>query len=859
MKELQTIGDVVEQHLCHSCGTCAGICPRGAIAMIESPSGFLVAKIDNEQCTRCGLCVRVCPGWHLIPGTLAADVDPLKGSVLKAFQVRATDRNVLQASQSGGAVTAVLTHMMTSGQIDSALLARMPDDGTLRPEPVEVATPEDVLACCGSLYCPMPTCKLIGTEAGNRGRRAFVGVSCQVHGLRNTLAALPAATCEPPLVIGLVCAGHLSYFQMEYLARAVGVPRCQVQSLRFRDKHLHGWPGEVTVRTVDGRDHAVSRRERLLSKPVFEALRCRLCFDQMNVLSDLVVGDPWGMCRDPEGLSVVLARTDRGLAALTGAEAAGHVTLEEVSVDDIFRGQTVDVRHRRDWSALTSAWQSMGHLAPDFGIDPKWMSPEAEFDLRVSRRRLAWLLEIASCPTTDAVWALANRRLKRERMKASLLRLRRVWSILKRLVPGRRRHRVGVENRNRNRSRTMRIALIGARLSMNLGGPSLLAGTLKALKQHLPEATFTLISRAEDEQQEESLATGYGLEYIPERHFSRKAFLSAMLGRRLGRSVGSVATQSAMRHLRDVDAVIDIWGICFADSGTRNTFRGRVGRKRLWLMAKMLGKPMIKYTAAIGPCRAFWNRFFARFYLGRCCDAILARDEQSLDVVKRLRISTESMSVPDSAFLFEPSASDASERTALVARDRPVIGLSISYQAYNRAESPEAYVELMGSLVRHMVNACGAYVMILPNEMSHGQHDDRRVAAEVLEAANSSQCEVLNVDSLRAEELKGVIKECAAVIAARYHTIVASLSLGVPVVAIAWHHKYAEVLGLFGQEQYLCNVADATLDDVTTLVDRLWENRDAVRAKILERLPGVQDRVHAAAERVCELITTRQR
>ena len=64
MEELQTIGDVVEQHLCHSCGTCAGVCPRGAIAMIESPSGFLMPQIDDEQCNRCGLCLSVCPTYQ---------------------------------------------------------------------------------------------------------------------------------------------------------------------------------------------------------------------------------------------------------------------------------------------------------------------------------------------------------------------------------------------------------------------------------------------------------------------------------------------------------------------------------------------------------------------------------------------------------------------------------------------------------------------------------------------------------------------------------------------------------------------------------------------------------------------------
>lgn len=42
------------------CNPCVGLCPGGAIKMIQGFTDFPV--VDEEKCTGCGLCVAMCPG-----------------------------------------------------------------------------------------------------------------------------------------------------------------------------------------------------------------------------------------------------------------------------------------------------------------------------------------------------------------------------------------------------------------------------------------------------------------------------------------------------------------------------------------------------------------------------------------------------------------------------------------------------------------------------------------------------------------------------------------------------------------------------------------------------------------------------
>ena len=112
--------------------------------MAQTPAGWLVAEVDAATCNACRVCVEVCPGRHLRPGLLPPQLDPFEGPIEAAYTGRACERQLLDHAQSGGVVTAVLEHLLNSGEITEAVVSQMPEDGSLRPQPISTADAEQV-------------------------------------------------------------------------------------------------------------------------------------------------------------------------------------------------------------------------------------------------------------------------------------------------------------------------------------------------------------------------------------------------------------------------------------------------------------------------------------------------------------------------------------------------------------------------------------------------------------------------------------------------------------------------------------------------------------------------------------------
>jgi len=399
-----------------------------------------------------------------------------------------------------------------------------------------------------------------------------------------------------------------------------------------------------------------------------------------------------------------------------------------------------------------------------------------------------------------------------------------------------------------------KIALIGARLSTNLGGPSLLVSTKMALSTVFPDAEYTLFVPPYCYESDVMLASRYGIKVAP--FYCRKWLLPLTFLRRYTRILlGSASAKATIRSLEKADMIIDIFGIIFADTLGSNTFRARMFEGFRFVVCKILGKPVIKYTADLGPFNCRWNRIFASLYLGRFIDLILARDEISRQSVEALGIKTSTIVVPDTAFLLRSSDSNESKRYESLRKEGPLIGLSVSYQARNRASNTAAYPTIMADFINYLVSKYGFRVVLIPNELSKSGNDDRQIADEICAKVNSDRCDVLQIDNLLAQEIKGVIKQCEVIVASRYHTIVASLSLGIPTLAIGWHHKYQGVLKLFKQEKLVCDIDELRLESLVENFEYVWNNREEIKRTINSCIPEVKERIVDGAKRVCDIVS----
>jgi len=388
------------------------------------------------------------------------------------------------------------------------------------------------------------------------------------------------------------------------------------------------------------------------------------------------------------------------------------------------------------------------------------------------------------------------------------------------------------------------IILIGAKLSNNLGGPSLAVSTIEVIKRVYPDASFTLLVPDHAYNADKHLEDKYLVSVLPFQ--TEKVITLLLINKILRLNLGSKRLQETVNRIKNSDLIIDIWGIMFADSFRSKSFISKLREGLRLILGKIVKVPLVKYTAAMGPFQSKWNKFFAKFYLNKCVNTIFARDKVTEKYLIELGIKKPIYCAPDTAFLLPVTEiTDSDNRGNL-------IGLSVSYQARNRYHEPEQYMVVISDFIRYIHDNYKLKILLIPNEVEDGKDDDVKIAEEINKIVSNDCCEVLDTSELTASEIKGVINNCEMIIAARYHTIVSSLSLGIPTLALGWHHKYVGVMRLFNQEEWVLDIQTFKLSDICHTFDEMWNVRKKLRSEISTATDLVQKKVLMVGKQIKE-------
>lgn len=358
---------VVEQRLCHSCGACFARCDQGSIDYCETTGGHVLPQIDGNTCIHCGACYEVCPGWRFSEAlTAQMPEDPFVGHIISSEIGRARDEAIFSNGQSGGVATALLTHLFETGQIRAAIVAVMRECIPPRGDVLVVTTPADLLRAQKSKYSPIPLLKAMRAISGIEGGVALIGLSCHMHGLINLLETLPDSRRQIFFKIGLVCDRVMTAAAIDFLGAEASSSK-PIKNLVWRDKRQPSYPGNPVVTTVADEKILLSASLRLAIKDFFTPVRCRLCFDKLNIFSDVVLGDPHGIkgVDRLRGETLVVVRTEKGLTLVDSAKKNGAVILQKTPLEAVLKGQGT-AKKRSEWAGYMQAWKNIGKTPPAY-------------------------------------------------------------------------------------------------------------------------------------------------------------------------------------------------------------------------------------------------------------------------------------------------------------------------------------------------------------------------------------------------------------------------------------------------------------------------------------------------------------
>lgn len=352
--------------VCCGCGACVGACKRSAVSMTRNAAGYIVPSIDESNCSHCGICMRTCPSFCGNKLTTYSE-NPFVGEYIDGYIGHAQNVRYRANGQSGGVVSAILSHLFKTRSIDGAIV-NVFDKSINRNVPELITNIDDLHRSFGSYYAQSSVVELILKH--REKRLAVVTLGCQTQALKLFFQNISPQMADV-FIIGLFCAGNYSGDYIDDLISASHIEPKTIDEFRFRYKDLDKvpWPGKVMVASRDERVILPSHR-RTLVKRLYEVPRCRFCYDQLNVFADISIGDPWGVVRDDNSLgnSVFITRTQKGEDVIKSAIEIGEIVAKKCKVEDIVTGQTVNTRLKRDLYHAISIASELGVEVPDVPV-----------------------------------------------------------------------------------------------------------------------------------------------------------------------------------------------------------------------------------------------------------------------------------------------------------------------------------------------------------------------------------------------------------------------------------------------------------------------------------------------------------
>ena len=394
-----------------------------------------------------------------------------------------------------------------------------------------------------------------------------------------------------------------------------------------------------------------------------------------------------------------------------------------------------------------------------------------------------------------------------------------------------------------NGDQPIRIAITNMTGARNRGSEALVQSLIAGLSGLAPALRFSVSLHTEDVNYDRDQFQGRLDRVVPHSKWPPRQLLRARLDRLawcyfwLGRTPFNSLFPQAVRDLRSIDLILATGGDLFTSD------YGYFDKDARILTS---GIPVALLAQTVGPFTSRDLPVFAR--LSRSIKLCTVRETESLEYLESEFPQLRPVLTADVAFLLPPI--DRQEAAQILERDcrfdiseRRLMGLSVSASISSNREgaSRDDYMSKTVAFIDEM-NKDGWSVVLIPHvQESVRRNNDLYTCFEVLGRLQRPAENVVVSRPLSASEFKGVIGLCEVLVGSRTHSTIASMSQGIPTVAVAYSRKawgimkdyYGAKLG----RQLTIDVKDMTVDSLKAAVSAATANgRTLEQAAAMKRL-----------------------
>jgi len=217
--------------------------------------------------------------------------------------------------------------------------------------------------------------KCIELLQGLKEACVLITTPCQLEGILKYIRL-----CDPPLEekidlkVGLICGWMYSDHAVAAFTEYKGI-KDKVGEITYRgEDHV----GSIKIKTPSAthkfhRERFGTLKERIDYRTAFSTasnrLRCRVCQDHMNLLSDVVVGDAWLERKKDQKLSIIIIRNSKGSKLIRDMTAQGDLVIEKSTFADLVKSQSRNLVYGDEAKQLGVYLREKSKITPDFVFD----------------------------------------------------------------------------------------------------------------------------------------------------------------------------------------------------------------------------------------------------------------------------------------------------------------------------------------------------------------------------------------------------------------------------------------------------------------------------------------------------------
>lgn len=318
-----------------------------------------------------------------------------------------------------------------------------------------------------------------------------------------------------------------------------------------------------------------------------------------------------------------------------------------------------------------------------------------------------------------------------------------------------------------------------------------------------------------------------------------------------------------VQELSSCTAFIDVDGIEFV--GTRalpKKLQNYMSMVYFQEIANGLKIPYLKNTKSYGPFLGFFDRYLAKKHFSQLPFVLVRAGGVNLKAVRSLGIKKPIYEFPDISFALKPESKIWAKgylRKMGLNPNKPIIGISCSSVIYSLQQKQNIEsLELYFKLVEYFQQK-NKQVLLLPHHViESGNPSTCDLALSKLvykELKSQKQVYLIDSSALTYAQTRAIIGVFDFYITGRFHSLVSSLIMEVPVISLSWHMKYRDLFSLFLKKYPLIDTSKTKPEDAYQIIkqfesNRSWFNKPTLRKNKQKYLQSIAENIDLLVSKV---------